>query len=71
MFVYDNDTVIVESFLAQEVATRLVLEERFTHRVDLLSGQVLPADALPGAGQKGCAVCIQPHSFRVLRAMAG
>jgi hypothetical protein len=70
LFVYDNDTFIVESFLDNDVDTRLVLDECFTQIRDILSGEVFSGEALlnqdgHGIGKTGYAVSINPHSFRV------
>jgi hypothetical protein len=75
LFVYDNHTFIVESFLDKDVDVRLVLDERFTQIRDILSGQVFSGDdLLNDAGQKtsktGYAVSIKPHSFRVFQVQA-
>ena len=73
LFVYDNNTFIVESFLDDDVDTRLVLDERFTQIRDILSGEVFSGESLlnqgdHGTGKTGYAVSIKPHSFRVFRA---
>jgi hypothetical protein len=75
LFVYDNHTFIVESFLDKDVDVRPVLDERFTQIRDILSGQVFSGDdLLNDAGQKtsktGYAVSIKPHSFRVFQVQA-
>jgi hypothetical protein len=70
LFAYDNDTFIVESFRDDLVDARLVLDDRFTQVVDILSGEVFSGEEfLDWRGQKtgktGYAVTIKPHSFRV------
>ena len=74
LFLYDNDTFIVESFLDHSVDIRLVVDERFPHIQDILSGEALSGeDMLDWRGQKtakkGYAVTIKPHSFRVFKAV--
>jgi hypothetical protein len=73
LFVYDNDTVIVVSFLDDDVDARLVLDECFTQIRDILSGEVFSGSDLLNKdghrmGKTGYAVSIKPHSFRVFRA---
>jgi hypothetical protein len=75
LFIYDNETVIVESFLDEAVDARLVLDDSFSQIQDLLSGEIFPGADLPGEvgqpiGKRGFAVSIKPHSFRVFRAQA-
>jgi hypothetical protein len=72
LFVYENDTVIVESFLDVDVDIRLVLDERFTQIQDILSSEIITCDDLltengQKIGRTGCTVSIKPHSFRVFR----
>lgn len=69
LFVYDNNTVIVESFLDDDVDVRLVLDGRFTRIQDILSGEVFSGDDQK-PGKSGYAVSIKPHSFRVFQAEA-
>jgi hypothetical protein len=73
LFIYDNDTIIVESFLDDDVDVRLVLDECFTQLRDILSGEIFSGKALLNKdghrmGKTGYAVSIKPHSFRVFRA---
>ena len=73
LFVYDNDTFIVESFLDNDMDTQMVLDDRFTQIRDILSGEVFFSADLPNKGnhskgKTGYAVSISPHSFRVFRA---
>jgi hypothetical protein len=76
LFAYDNETLIVESFLSKVVSTRLVLSEHFTHIRDLLSGEVFSGKAVLTAdghnpGKNGFEILLKPHSFRVFRAESG
>jgi hypothetical protein len=73
LFIYDNDMIIVESFLDADVHMRLVLDERFIQIRDILSGEVLSAEDLiheDGHGRDS-SLSIKPHSFRVFRAETG
>ena len=69
LFVYDNNTVIVESFLDDDVDVWLVLDERFTRIQDVLSGEVFSGDDQK-TGKSRYAVSIEPHSFRVFQVEA-
>jgi len=73
LFLYDNDTFIVESFLDHSTDIRLVVDEFLPRVQDVLSGEMLPGeDLLDWRGQKtakkGYAVTLPPHSFRVFKA---
>jgi hypothetical protein len=75
LFVYDNNTIIAESFRDDEVDARLVLDERFTQIQDVLSGESFFCDNLSGqdgqkTGKTSSTISINPHSFRVFRAQA-
>jgi hypothetical protein len=75
LFVYDNGTCILESFLPEKVSLKLVADEPVQSLTDILSGETLN-------GQKGIPafvwgrakienkyfeITIPPHSFKVLR----
>ena len=72
LFVYDNDTFIVESFRNESADIRIELDSRFSSATDILSSTVFacaPAStdaALSGAN--GFNLSIKPHSFMVFRA---
>ena len=73
LFLYDNDTFIVESFLDHSTDVRLVVDEFLPGIQDVLSGEMLAGEDLRDwRGQKiaktGYAVTLKPHSFRVFRA---
>jgi hypothetical protein len=72
LFVYDNDTLIIESFLDNAVDTRLVIDDRFTKIRDILSGEVLSTDDQlkedgRRTGKTGYSISVKPHSFRVFQ----
>ena len=73
LFLYDNDTFIVESFQDQNTDIRLVVDDVFPRIQDVLSGETLTGEDLTGGlGQKtakrGYAITLKPHSFRVFKA---
>ena len=76
LFVYDNNTFIVESFLPGSVDVRISLDSKHGRIRDLITGEELAAQ--PGAKTFGfggfgggggnrsvCPVQIKPHSYRV------
>lgn len=72
LFVYDNQTFIVESFLPEDEYVTLVVEERFKRITDLVSGEKLTPQSRKDwrgqpSGWKTCDVKIKPHSYRVFR----
>ena len=73
LFLYDNRTLIVESFLDEDAAVHLVVDNNTTRFADLLSGEEL-VDGLEimdwfgrPSGKKAFPLVIRPHAFRVLR----
>ena len=80
LFVYDNDTFIVESFLDEPVEMQLVVKQPGETLEDIqsgerLSGQMIPQGtglrADPDGGKHRFTLKIEPHSYRVLRAAHG
>jgi hypothetical protein len=76
LFVYDNDTFIVESFLPKPVDVKLVVDKRFSKLRDMVSGEELPGEAIASQPRWGAAatpekmgfnVKLQPHSYRVFK----
>lgn len=74
IFVYDNDTFIVESFRSEPVDVRVVAEERFGSLQDLESGQSISGEKRPASrwirNDRASVVFdleIPPHSFRILK----
>jgi len=53
LFLYDNDTFIVESFRPESVDVRISLNPRYTGLEDLITGQELPAQAGGGTPAEG------------------
>jgi hypothetical protein len=79
LFVYDNDTFIVESFLPQATDVRIVTDKRIGKLRDMLSGEVISGEApavapMPswrGGGDSdrlSFRAQIKPHSYRVFSA---
>jgi hypothetical protein len=73
LFLYDNDTFIVESFLDHRTDIRLVVDEFLPCIQDVLSGEMLAGEDLRDwrgqkSAKKGYAVTLKPHSFRVFKA---
>ena len=74
LFLYDNHSFIVESFLDQSTTIRLVVDDSLPHILDVLSGEMLTGeDRTDARGQvvakKGYPVMLKPHSFRVFKAV--
>jgi hypothetical protein len=78
LFVYDNDTFIVESFLPEPVDVRIVVTKQVGGLRDIVSGEILSAGTAPSvrgmSGRRGSTqpqkyfnTQIKPHSYRVLR----
>lgn len=72
LFTYDNDTLIVESFLPEPVAIHIVAGERFAHLRDLTTGERIvgtrretPAGrGTPADSRSVFDVPLRPHSYR-------
>jgi len=77
LFVYDNGTFIVESFLPDRVDVKIVTDKRIGKLRDVLTGDVLSGEELqppgPRFGPPAVAdkmvfnVKIKPHSYRVFK----
>ncbi|MGD2094953.1 MAG: hypothetical protein PVH77_08110, partial [Phycisphaerales bacterium] len=77
LFLYDNDTFIVESFLPESVDVRINVNKANCKLADLVSGEELEGDAPPsmgfrlrGSGASNRRVFnmqIKPHSYRVFQ----
>jgi hypothetical protein len=72
LFLYDNDTCIVESFLDEPVDVGLVVRGETPGVTDAVSGEVLSGDPLQDwrgepTGEARFETSIGPHSFRVFR----
>ncbi|MGC9347595.1 MAG: hypothetical protein ACP5JG_05605 [Anaerolineae bacterium] len=72
LFVYDNDTVIVESFQSESVDVTLVFDAGVHQVRDIVSGDILQGRAVldwrdQETGESAYDVTLQPHSFRIFR----
>jgi hypothetical protein len=77
LFVYDNDTFIVESFLPDTVDVRIVTDKRISKLRDILSGDEFSGEMLSppqsrwgrqaGSDKIVFDVQIKPHSYRVFQ----
>jgi hypothetical protein len=76
VFVYDNDTFIVESFLSNAIEVRISMDPRFTKIQELTTGQEFSGQSSPAAGGFGgfgmsggkrlsYPITLPPHSYRV------
>jgi hypothetical protein len=76
LFVYDNNTVIAESFLPEETPVRIIAGKQITKLTDLETGEQIKGTGKPASmiwGRKGEAksqfnISIKPHSYRVFKA---
>lgn len=73
LFVYDNDTFIVESILPESADVRIVADTAVTAIRDVLTGETLTdAEAIldwrgESTGKHAFAATLEPHSYRVFR----
>jgi hypothetical protein len=71
LFAYDNDTCIVESFLPQVEAVRLVTARKGCALQDVLTGAVMQAEdrRIPRSQdtEKVFSLTLNPHAYRVFR----
>ncbi len=76
LFVYNNDTFIVESFLPEFVDVKIVVDSRISRLRDVLSGEVLSGQVLAGRRRWGeqtggdkvvFNTRVKPHSYRVFQ----
>jgi hypothetical protein len=73
LFVYDNDTWILHSFLDVPASVQVVVQERIALFTDIQSGEAFPTTAQKDwrgqpTGTAAASLTIPPHSFRVFRA---
>jgi hypothetical protein len=77
LFVYDNDTFVVESFLAETAKINIVTDARIAGLRDLLSGETMAGRKTgaergwrrPAEGERiSYEIEIKPHSYRVFSA---
>ncbi len=80
LFLYDNNTFIVESFLPESVDVRISLDPRFTKIQELTNGREYSGKTMGGGGGFGgfgmggekrmtYPMQIKPHSYRVFAAL--
>lgn len=69
LFVYDNNTFIVHSFLDESADIGVILDSPFTRLHDLLSDEVLSSTEKSKNNMNRFSLTIKPHSFRVFRAL--
>jgi hypothetical protein len=75
LFVYDNHTAIVESFLDEDVESIIVTDKKFTKMTDLVSGESFAAEKvslnMPWGAVESQEVrfrlSLKPHSYRVFK----
>jgi hypothetical protein len=78
MFVYDNDTFIVESFLPEGVDVKIVADKRISKLSDILTGEKLTGEAIstqprrfgqaaPAPDKTAFKMTIKPHSYHVFK----
>jgi hypothetical protein len=78
MFVYDNDTFIVESFRDEPVDVKIVADIRINKLSDVLIGEELSGEAVstqprrmgqpePPPDKTAFKMTIKPHSYRVFK----
>lgn len=67
LFVYDNNTFIVESFLDDSVGIQMVLDSSFSQIQDILSGECVDCYQKK-AGKTKFSFMIKPHTYHVFRA---
>jgi hypothetical protein len=75
LFLYDNGTFIVESFLPEPVTVRVITGQAAGSIEDLLSGETITGTAVPSFGARNRQVnpehsfeiTVKPHSYRFFR----
>jgi hypothetical protein len=78
IFVYDNDTFIVESFRDEPVDVKIVADKRISKLKDILTGEELTGEAVstqsrffgrptPAPDKTVFKMTIKPHSYRVFK----
>jgi len=72
LFVYDNDTFVVESFLPEEAEIEIVVGENVTSICDALSGEALSGEPIldwrgQSTGKVRYGTTVAPHALRVFR----
>jgi hypothetical protein len=74
LYLYDNKTFIVESFLDHETEMKIITDDRYTIITDLITNQIYPGEQrqqsldrrAPDRMNKNIfSIIIKPHSFRI------
>ena len=76
LFVYDNDTFVVESFLPEEAEIEIVVGDEITSLCDATSGEALSGKPVldwrgQSTGKVHYGTTIAPHALRVFRCESG
>ncbi len=76
LYLYDNNTFIVESFLDTETLLKIVTSQKFNQITDLSSNQVIKGEARTQAqydfrhknpAKNTYSITLKPHSFRIFK----
>jgi hypothetical protein len=73
LYLYDNNTFIIESFLDVETQLKIVTPKQFTKITDLSSNLIIKGDArISGFGinsqtKNTYGITLKPHSFRIFK----
>lgn len=75
LFYYDNGTFIVESFLPEPVAVKIIADQPISFLEDLITGESLKGNVVPSPPfgnrtikpERSFEITIKPHSYRVFR----
>jgi hypothetical protein len=78
LFYYDNGTFIVESFLPEPVAVKIIAKQPISFLEDLITGESLESNLVPGPPfgnreinpERSFEITIKPHSYKVFRTKA-
>jgi hypothetical protein len=78
LFYYDNGTFIVESFLPEPVAVKIIAKQPISFLEDLITGESLEGNLVPSPPfgikeinpERSFEITIKPHSYRVFRTKA-
>ena len=74
LFVYDNNTIIVESFLDEAVNIKVITPDSSKTLTDLVSGETLNASAVQAQNSRrmprqeassSFSITLEPHTYRV------
>ena len=76
LFIYDNYTFIIESFLDEAADVKIILEQALGNPLDLLESESLQGEAIldwrgQPTGKMSYSATIKPHSYRLFRCDSG